>query len=309
MDSLTFRLPQTDDYQEIVKLSEGIYEGHDYLPLKFSDWLQRENLHIVLAYSGSQLVGLQAYFIVDEGRTFIRRAGRIHPNFRGQGLIRPLREFTAKHAKSHYSCVQYERFTTYYENVNCTDQTKWVYESNVAAFNVDKEKCTQITEGKIKLNIMVDIQQSSRKHFSDIFSAPLIHGLFPNNVIIVNSCPFAPLRSNIDCILQETDEIFVEECADTSPKSISFGTFSPRSEFLHWLASVYCDDPNLYEAHLRYQFRHACRVIKNDFVFMSFHDKSMSPLVKKLLEEELQLQVCDHYKNKTMKVYETKCIP
>ena len=308
MDSLTFRLAQTADYQEIVKLSEGIYEGHDYLPLKFSDWLQRENLHIVLAYFGSQLVGLQAYFIVDEGRTFIRRAGRIHPNFRGQGLIRPLREFTAKHAKSHYSCVQRERFTTNYENVNCTDQTK-LYESKVGAFNVDKEKCSQITEGKIKLNIMVDIQQSSRKHFSDIFSAPLMHGLFPNNVIIVNSCPFAPLRSNIDYILQETDEIFVEECADTSPKSISFGTFSPRSEFLHWLASVYCDDPNLYEAHLRYQFRHACRVIKNDFVFMSFHDKSMSPLVKKLLEEELQLQVCDHYKNKTMKVYETKCIP
>ena len=308
MDSLTFRLAQTDDYQEIVKLSEGIYEGHDYLPLKFSDWLQRENLHIVLAYFGSQLVGLQAYFVVDECRTFIRRASRMHPNFRGQGLIRSLREFMAEHAKSHYPCVQRERFTTNYENVNCTDQTK-LYESKVGAFNVDKEKCSQITEGKINLNIMVDIQQCPKKHFSDILSAPLMYGLFPNNVIIVNSCPFAPLRSNIDYILQETDEIFVEKCADTFPKSISFGTFSPRSEFLHWLASVYCDDPNLYEAHLRYQFRHACRVIKNDFVFMSFHDKSMSPLVKKLLEEELQLQVCDHYKNKTMKVYETKCIP
>ena len=128
--------------------------------------------------------------------------------------------------------------------------------------------------------------------------------LFPNNVIIVNSCPFAPLRSNIDCILQETDKISVEECADTIPTSISFGTFSPRTKFLHWLTSVCSDDPNLYEAHLRYQFRHAC-----DFVFMSFHDKSVSPLVNKFLEEELQLQVCDHYKNKTMKVYETKCTP
>ena len=90
MDSLTFRISQTDDFQEIVKLSEGIYEGQDYLPLKFSGWLQRENLHIVLAYSGSEVFGLQAYFVVDEGKTFIRRASRIHPNFRGQGLIRPL---------------------------------------------------------------------------------------------------------------------------------------------------------------------------------------------------------------------------
>ena len=105
--------------------------------------------------------------------------------------------------------------------------------------------------------------------------------------------------------LQETDEMFVEKCADTFPKSISFGTFSPRLKFLHWLASVYSDHPNLYEAHLRYQLRHACAVIENDFVFVSFHDTSSS-LVKKLLEEELELQV---YKNKTMKLYETKCTP
>ena len=214
----------------------------------------------------------------------------------------------AKRATSHYPCVQRKRFTTNYENVNCTHQTK-LLESKVAAFNVDKEKCMQITEGKIDLNIMVDIQQCSRKHFSDILLAPLMKTLFPNDVIIVNSCPFAPLRSNIDCILQETDEMFVEKCADTFPKSISFGTFSPRTKCLHWLASVYSDHPNLYEAHLRYQFRHACAFIKNDFVFVSFHDKSLSPLVKKLMEEELQLQVCEYYKNKTMKLYETKCTP
>ena len=138
----------------------------------------------------------------------------------------------------------------------------------MAAFNVDKEKRTQITEGKINLNTMVDIQQCSRSHFSDILSAPLIKRFFPNNVIIVNSCPFAPLRSNIDYILQETDEIFVEECAETFPKSISFVTFSPRLKFLQWLVSVYSDDPNLFEAHLWYQFHHACGVIKNDFVFV-----------------------------------------
>ena len=61
---LTFRIATADDFDEIVKLSEGIYAGHDYLPLTFHQWLQRDNIVILLAYCGGKLVGLEAYFVV-----------------------------------------------------------------------------------------------------------------------------------------------------------------------------------------------------------------------------------------------------
>lgn len=95
------------------------------------------------------------------------------------------------------------------------------------------------------------------------------------------------------------------------PKIYQFWDFLAKVKVsaLACLGLFWWPEPNLYEAHLRYQFRHACGVIKNDFVFVSFHDKSLSPLVKKLMEEELQLRVCEYYKNKTMKLYETKCTP
>ena len=90
--------------------SEGIYDGHDYLPLKFFyKWLQRDNFAVLLAYSGDKLVGLVACFVVDEGRTLIRRAERILAELRGQGLVRQLREFARNYAKEHYPSLQRER--------------------------------------------------------------------------------------------------------------------------------------------------------------------------------------------------------
>ena len=79
MDAITFRLAEPDDFDEIVKLSKGIYEGHDYLPLKFHNWLQTNNMAVILAHSSdNKLIGLVAYSIVDDHQTFVRRAERIH---------------------------------------------------------------------------------------------------------------------------------------------------------------------------------------------------------------------------------------
>lgn len=305
MEPLSFRLAKKDDFDEIVKLSEGIYGGHDYLPLTFYEWMRRENLHVILAYSGSKLVGLQAYFVVDDGKTFVSRAVRILPEHRGQGLVRPLREHVRKHARAHYPSVQRERFTTNFENVNCLDQTK-LLECDVLAYLT---KFKLFTNGDISNENAIKIVPCSREYFSDtILSSPLKGKLFSSDVIVVNSCPFVPLRSNIDYILQESNEMFVERCPDNGfPRSFSFGTLSPRTEFIHWLASIFTDHPLFFEAHLLFQFKRACKVIKGDFVFVSFQDKSLTPLGRRVMEEQLQLTVCEYYLNKTMKLYERDC--
>lgn len=305
MDPLTFRLARPDDFNEIVKLSEGIYEGHDYLPLKFHEWIQRENLYVILAYSGERLIGLQAYFVVDDGKTFIRRAIRILPEFRGRGLMRTLIEYVRKHARAHYPKIQRERFTTNFENVNCVDQAK-LLECDVSAYLVGSKFLNQ---NEISKKDRIEIMPCSRDYFSDvILSCSLKEKLFPNDVIIVNSCPFVPLRSNINYMMQESDEMFIEKCADIGfPRSFSFGTLSPRVKFVHWLASVFTDLPELFEAHLLFQFNRACEVIEGDYVFVSFQDKSLTSLAKKLMAEQLQLKPCEYYLNKTMKLYEKDC--
>ncbi|XP_020629119.1 histidine N-acetyltransferase-like isoform X1 [Orbicella faveolata] len=295
---LTFRLAQSGDFDAVVKLSDGIYDGQDYLPLTFHKWLQRDNLVVLLAYSGDKLVGLTACFVVDEGRTFIRRAERILAELRGQGLVRQLREYARKYVREHYPSVQRERFTTSADLVSSVDQRK-LLELDIFSCHVQKKFYGEVEMSRTN---SVEIEIRSRKYFSKvILSGPVKGHLFPDNIIVLNWCPFEPTRSNIDHILQESDGVFVEKCPDhVSPKSLSFGTFLPCVKFAEWLSVVYTKDPVLFQAHLLHQLKRACEVIDGNFIFISFQDKDLTPLVRKVMGEPLQLNEYDCFSKKTL---------
>lgn len=247
------------------------------------------------------LVGLQACFVVDEGRTFIRRAERILAELRGQGLARQLREFARKYVSEHYPSVQRERFTTFLDIVSSVDQTK-LLEYDSLSYHVQRKF---YGEAEIFKTNLVEMKICSRKYFADVvLSDPVRALLFPDNIIIVNRCPFEPIRSNIDHILQESDKIFVEKCSDhVLPKSLSFGIFEPCVKFADWIIAVYTKDPVLFEAHLLHQLKRACEVIDGDFIFLSYQNKSLTPLARKLMEEKLQLKTHDYLSEK-MYLYE-----
>ena len=304
MGAITLRLAQSDDFDEIVKLSEGIYEGHDYLPLTFHQWLQRDNMAVTLAHSGNKLIGLAAYSVVDDYRTLIRRAARTHPDFRGQGCLLKLREYGIKHAKERFPKLQRVRFTSYFDGVNSQHHTK-LLEWDIASYHVGRKFCNN--QALTSMKNSVEIKPCSREYVSKmILSSPATRKLFPNNVLLVNSSlPLEPLRSNIDHMLQESSELFVEKCTDnTFPRSFSVGTFSPRMKFIDWLTTVYTDDPVLFEAHLLHQFKRAYEFIGRDFVFITYHDKSLTEVTKNLMEEQLQLKACDFNHSKTLKLYQ-----
>lgn len=290
MDVITFRLAEPYDFDEIIELSEGIYGGHDYLPLKFHKWLQKDNMAVILAHSSdNKLIGLLAYFIVDDQQTYVRRAERIHQELRGQGINRKLREYARNHARQRFPNLKRVRFTSTNENVNLQYHRK-LQEWNFVAYEVETKHCRQALASMKKA---IEIKSCSREYFSDIILSSTGRAkLFPRDVMVVNWCPFEPLRSNIDHVLEDRNELFAEDCADDSiPQSFSFGTYLPTAKFLDWQAVIYADDPGFYEAHLLYQFKRACEFINNDFVFVSFHDESWTELTKKVMEEQLQLKV------------------
>ena len=154
--------------------------------------LETENLDVLLAYSVDKLLGLTACHGLNEGRTFIHRAERILAELRGQGLVRQLREFARKYVRNHYPCVQRERFTTLSDLASSVDQTK-LLEISILSHDIEK----QLSWGDaISLTNAVEIEMCSKEYFSSVILSSLVREqLFPANVIIVNLCPFEPLRS------------------------------------------------------------------------------------------------------------------
>lgn len=110
--NLTIRLARSTDYDQILKLSKGIYDGHDYLPPRYHTWMAIENLHVMLAFSGNKLASLVACSIIDEGKTVVTRAGRTSQEFRGQGIYKLLQRAILDFSLRLYPIIQKWRLVT-----------------------------------------------------------------------------------------------------------------------------------------------------------------------------------------------------
>ena len=299
---LTIRLARPTDFDEILKLSEGIYQGHDYLPPTYHTWMKMDELAVMLAYSGDKLVGLVASSVVDDKRTSIRRAGRTLPEFRGQGVFSQLSQAMNEFVRRHYPSVCRERFTSLENFPSVTKLAQLDILSSCIKKSALKLHHFSTTKS-------IQIEARTKEYLSDvIFSSPVAQKLFPDNVIILEFFPIEPSRTNIDYFQQERDLYFaVEKCSDGAfPRSVSFGVLSPAVNCMHWYVTVYTSDPILYVAHVLHQFNRACEVINEDFVFRTCQDKSLTQHGRRVLQKELQLELQERMSKASMILYENK---
>ena len=208
---LIFRLARPSDFDAILKLSEGIYEGHDYLPLTYHTWMKMENVVVMLAYSGEKLVGLIACSIVDEGTTAIRRAARTLVEFRGQGVYKQLSKAMNQFIRGQYPSVCRERFTAV---ESYPSLTKLVQLEMLGA--CARKKSLIRSHHFSTTNNSIQIEACTKEYLCDvIFSSPQAQKLFPDNVVVLDWIPIGRLRSNIDYLQQENELYFaVEKCSD-----------------------------------------------------------------------------------------------
>ena len=145
-----------------------------------------------------------------------------------------------------------------------------------------------------KTNDSTQIDACTKEYLCDIiFSSPVARTLFPDGVILSELFPIEPLRSNIDYLQQECDLYFAVEKRGEHPfpRSVSFGVLSPRARCMVWTATVYTSDPALYKEHVLYQFKRACDVVDDDFIFQSIQDKGLTSHGRRVLQERLQVQL------------------
>ena len=135
--------------------------------------------------------------------------------------------------------------------------------------------------------------------------------MFPGRTIIIDWEPFEAFRSNIDCILEQGDCVFsyrdASECSGAQlPKSFAHDRLSPRVKHIHWVTSIYTEDPVLFQVHVVQQLKSAFHQIQGDFIFSTFHKQSHSKWGKKLLEENVGLKSVEFFHNFGLMLFERK---
>ncbi|XP_068129515.1 probable N-acetyltransferase 16 [Hyperolius riggenbachi] len=87
-------VPSTaEDYEELMSISEGIYNGIDYLPFRYHAWLKDPKRHMFLGKSEGRIVGFGSFLLVDEDETAVVEGLRVSPWLRGQGVAGMIQKF------------------------------------------------------------------------------------------------------------------------------------------------------------------------------------------------------------------------
>ena len=132
------------------------------------------------------------------------------------------------------------------------------------------------------------VHSCTKEYFANvILASSVISILSQNNVLVFDWCPYEPLRSNVDLILGEDHKthFFAEKCSvEASPKSFSYGVHAKTVETEKWEASVYSDDPAIFQANLLHQFKRACETIDGKFTFFSIQGRIMTGYTRRIFE-------------------------
>ena len=90
----------TSDLDEILEISQHIWEGHDYLPFVIKDWLKDPNSHTYGIDVNNRIVAVANLRVIEEGRTGWMEGLRVHPDHTGKGYANILTEHIIKKAKT-----------------------------------------------------------------------------------------------------------------------------------------------------------------------------------------------------------------
>ncbi|XP_066304736.1 histidine N-acetyltransferase-like [Branchiostoma lanceolatum] len=111
MEGLLFRVAGHEDYPAMLRVSEGVHNGCDFLPALFHRWVDQHNRTILLAELNGTAVGLISTYIVDGGDTALVQAWRVHPCCRGRGVGRVLRQYALSLARQQHPGLRRQRYS------------------------------------------------------------------------------------------------------------------------------------------------------------------------------------------------------
>jgi ribosomal protein S18 acetylase RimI-like enzyme len=104
----TIRELRATDEEDILEIARNTWEGHDYLPHYFKEWLSNPDSHSVAIEEDGHVVALANLRVIDNGRTAWMEGLRVHPKSRGKGMASLLTQHLVELALTlDVKCIRY----------------------------------------------------------------------------------------------------------------------------------------------------------------------------------------------------------
>ncbi|XP_066269506.1 probable N-acetyltransferase 16 isoform X2 [Branchiostoma lanceolatum] len=113
VEDLTFRMASHRDYDDVMRISVGVYDDRDYIPAFYHSFIDDTDVIVFLALVGDEVVALRVSKITESGTAFIVKAARVAPDWRGQGIDRRLSFHQDQWMRQNRPSVKYKRSTVF----------------------------------------------------------------------------------------------------------------------------------------------------------------------------------------------------
>jgi N-acetylglutamate synthase-like GNAT family acetyltransferase len=238
---------RSSDLDDVLEISRHVWEGHDYVPLVFEQWLKDKSSYFFGVEVDGRVVAVANLHVIENKRTGWMEGLRVHPDFRGRGYASDLTRFLVQ--KGEDSGVDRLRYTTGENNaasLKLASNAGFSRLLDKAVFWCVKPKRAPPVRGYSPVE-----EAEPKRAYELLKSKPR---LVPHGVLIFD-------WRAVDSTLENFEEIgrthgFFVAVKDGRLDSMSFGRLREGLEKT-WGLTVYASDPMGFRAHLSFNVKRA----------------------------------------------------
>ncbi|MBD3405332.1 MAG: GNAT family N-acetyltransferase [Candidatus Lokiarchaeota archaeon] len=240
----TIRKLNKDDFEDILEISKSIWEGHDYVPEVFVEWIENPLSHVFGIEIDGKVVSIANLRIIDQGKTGWMEGLRVHVDYRGKGLANEITDYLVEQAKK--LDLDRLRYTTASRNVESLSIAQRV--GLVQLFRLGIFWNSDISE--------IDIEDDTEK--VKLIDATSLHSLIDRvpikeNIIIQDwkavDATLAGLHS-----LEEKNRFWI---SINDIVNLSIGGIRKEASGLYWSFTIYVKSWSDLKSHLNFHIQEA----------------------------------------------------
>ncbi|KAF7646835.1 hypothetical protein LDENG_00181670 [Lucifuga dentata] len=304
---LQFTVATEEDFDDIMAMSKDIYGGLDYLPTRYSTWLQESNRTVILARKHGKVIALESACLIDDGETMLVEGLRVAPQERGKGVAGVLLRFCSELVKSKYPEVKVSRLTRD-DPLGPKDFQKYRLITKQGILLV-RFRAEELKLHLSELGMNGDIQSSLSSCSSSSNTPPVrldptaIHqlylttdlmlGVLPNATIVQDWQPFKLSPSNMAILLKKDIDWMVDDVSNPTVASLCTFPFRvPIGDDWYYLnIDMFGKDLDLVQQQFLCHLQHHMATLKGHVMCQMFLDpplwKPMAEFCRNTLSVEL----------------------